>query len=84
MTMNSHWGGGGLNPPEPMPMVKSMRDVGYMGSLPANGSGRQITKEHSQTYYFIFNNKSNNQNLHTHGLSSGIKIDRCLPELEFY
>lgn len=53
MTMNSAaWGGGGgMNPPEPMPMVKSRMDYmggGGSGLNPANGSsGRQITKEHS-------------------------------------
>ena len=53
MTMNSQWGGGGLNPPEPLPLGgggnKSMRDPGFIGGgLPSaasgNGSGRQITK----------------------------------------
>ena len=47
MTMNSQWGGGGMNPPEPLPMVKSMRDVGYMG-------GRQITKEYISQKNILF------------------------------
>ena len=47
--MNSGWGGGGMNPPEPLPMGggKGLRD-GYLGGMSSSGgmpsSGRQITK----------------------------------------
>ncbi len=75
MTMNSQWGGGGLNPPEPLPMggggSKSMRDPGFIGgglpSASGNGSGRQITKN---PLNMLGGMGSNSNGVYTNGSSS--------------